>query len=65
MRKGRWLDPKIPLADGEYVVAKRAAGNSHRVTIPIIEKRFGLKPGQLINYRANHYSRKRIDSVTE
>jgi hypothetical protein len=54
--------PKVLLADGEYFLQKqlaRARGLPHTISIQIIEKRFGLKPGQLAAYRANNYSRKK------
>jgi hypothetical protein len=53
--------PKLALASGEYDLRKaeaRKAGWPTRVTIPKIEKEFGLKPKTLTCYRANHFSRK-------
>lgn len=50
---------KVALADGEYMREKEKVNNSHQITVVMIEKRFGLKPGQLANYRANHYSRRK------
>jgi hypothetical protein len=53
--------PKLAMASGEYDLRKeeaRKAGWPTRVTLPKIEKEFGLKPGQLTWYRANHFSRK-------
>jgi len=53
--------PKLALASGEYDLRKeeaRKAGWPTSVTIPKIEKEFGLKPKTLSCYRANHFSRK-------
>lgn len=55
----RGIHVKLELACGEYDLAKEEArknGASQRVTIAIIEKRFGLPRGALENYRANHLS---------
>lgn len=50
----------VALADGSYMMEKeqvRRHGMPHVVTVESINRRFGLKKGQLRNYRANHYSR--------
>jgi hypothetical protein len=52
---------RVELADGEYEIEKalaRARGAATCVTIRMIERRNKLKAGQLLSYRANHYSRK-------
>lgn len=54
--------PRVELADGEYELEKAAArtqGHASRINVRMIERRFNLKAGQLLNYRANHYSRTR------
>lgn len=54
-------DHKLELADGEYMLLKERAkleGRATTVTIPMMEKRYGLKPGTLLNYRANNYRKK-------
>jgi hypothetical protein len=55
-------NPKVELADGEYMLLKaelRNCGNPNAITIRIMERRFGLRRGQLANYRANFYSRQK------
>jgi hypothetical protein len=52
------------MINDEYEAEKAEAikaGNRERISIPIIEKRWlsrGLKPGQLVNFRANLPSKK-------
>jgi hypothetical protein len=56
----READPKVAIADGDYLTEKdhaRKSGRPHTITIKTIERRHGLKPGQLTQFRANHYSR--------
>jgi hypothetical protein len=53
----RQPNPKVELASGEY--DRRRANGIREPGIAIIERLFGLPPGQLKNYRANHLSRKR------
>ena len=55
------VNPQFELACGEYDSCKSKArinGNPHTVTIRIVERRLGVKRGQLRNYRANYLSRK-------
>lgn len=57
---GKAIHVQLELACGEYDLAKEEAckkGAAQRVTIAIIEKRFGLPRGSLQQYRANHLSR--------
>lgn len=57
---GRRENQKVALADGYYSIAKwkaRRSGKPHTVTLAGINRKFKLKPNQLRNYRANHYSR--------
>lgn len=54
----RQPNPMLELACGEYDIAKREANGSQQITTKIIEKRLGLRPNQLRNYRANYLSRK-------
>ena len=65
MRRTRYAnsksrDPRLEMADGEYMLLKaelRNCGNGHAVTIRKIERQFKLKAGSLANYRANTDSR--------
>jgi hypothetical protein len=55
-------NPRVEIADGEYIVEKRRAceeGRPHTVTIEIINRRYKLSKRELHNYRANYYSRKK------
>lgn len=47
---------QVEIANIEYEEEK-SKDNSHRVTIRMIERRNKLRPGQLVNYRANVISR--------
>lgn len=47
----------VVIANDDYEMLK-AKDCSARLTVAIIEKRHGLKPGQLRSYRANNLSRK-------
>lgn len=54
---GRPRNEEVEMANAEYEVEKAEAikrGHCLRITIPMIEKRRGLKPGQIFNYRTNH-----------
>jgi hypothetical protein len=46
----------VDVADGEFMLQKL---EGLRPNVAKIEKQFGLRPGQLANYRANWYSRKK------
>jgi len=59
----RQVNPNLHIASGEYDIEKRKAiqlGLSQRITIPIMERRLGLKPNQLANYRANYLSTRKL-----
>lgn len=49
---------KAAMANDTYEMAKAEAGQSMAVSVRLIEKRLGLKPGQLKSWRANNLSRK-------
>jgi hypothetical protein len=46
----------VELADGEF--QRRKDAGCPQPGIARIERMFGLRPGQLANYRANTYSRR-------
>jgi hypothetical protein len=49
-------NPKAEIASGEY--DRRKAAGFQQPGIAHVERLFGLRPGQLKNYRANYVSRK-------
>lgn len=56
MNEEIYIERGVSLADAAYEICKaraRSKGIPCCVTISIIEKRLGLKPGKLKNYRAN------------
>jgi hypothetical protein len=55
-RKERKPNPKAVIASGEY--DRRKANGIYQPGIAHIERLFGLRKGQLANYRANNISRR-------
>jgi hypothetical protein len=55
-------NPKAAVASGEF--DRRRANGIREPGIAHIERLFGLRPGQLANYRANYLSRRAAQPTT-